>query len=81
VPVGDDIVIGPYSLGCPPNEPVDAPALPEGEHPSPLVVAEEFRDTPRAQVPPRHTHAVVRPPGAVVVEAPGPVSRPGAGLW
>ena len=52
----DDVVIGPYSSGCPPDEPVAAPALPEGEHPNPFVVAEEFRDTLEQKYPAaRHT--------------------------
>ncbi|HLM16553.1 MAG TPA: alkaline phosphatase family protein [Acidimicrobiia bacterium] len=38
------VEIGPYSLGCPADETVHGPALPEGEHPNPFVVAEEFRD-------------------------------------
>jgi hypothetical protein len=52
----DDVVIGAYSTGCPPDEPVAAPALPEGEHPDPFVVAEEFRDALERRYPPaRHT--------------------------
>jgi phospholipase C len=50
-----DVVIGPYSLGCPAGETVHEPALPEGEHPDPFVVAEEFRDDLERKYP-RATH-------------------------
>jgi phospholipase C len=38
------VKIGPYSLACPPDQVVATPALPEGEHPNPFVVAHEFQD-------------------------------------
>ncbi len=40
----DEIEIAPYSQGCPADAPTHDPALPEGEHPDPFVVADEFRE-------------------------------------
>jgi hypothetical protein len=37
-----EIVIGPYSAGCPPGEPLGTAPLPQGEHPDPFVVDEEL---------------------------------------
>ncbi len=49
-------MIGPYSSGCPADEAIHAPALPEGEHPDPFVVAEEYRDDLERKYPlARHT--------------------------
>jgi phospholipase C len=47
----ESIVIGPYSTGCPPGEVVASPALPEGEHPDPFVVADELREVIQAKYP------------------------------
>ena len=40
----DQIEIAPYSQGCPADAPTHDPVLPEGEHPDPFVVADEFRE-------------------------------------
>jgi phospholipase C len=47
----ESIVIGPYSTGSPPGEVVASPALPEGEHPDPFVVADELREVIQAKYP------------------------------
>ena len=44
-------MLGPYSQGGPADEPPASAPLPEGEHPDPFVVAEEFRDTLDAKYP------------------------------
>ena len=40
----DEIEIPPYSPGCPADSPTHGPALPEGEHPDPFVISNEFHD-------------------------------------
>jgi hypothetical protein len=39
-----DIEIGPYSAACPPDQLVDVPPVPPGEHPDPFVVHEELEE-------------------------------------
>jgi phospholipase C len=40
----ENVLIGPYSLDCPPGVPIATPPLPEGEHPDPFLVAAQLEE-------------------------------------
>src|SRR4051812_22992662 len=47
----EHVEIGPYSLACPPDTVTASPALPEGEHPDPFVISNEFREVLERKYP------------------------------